>query len=72
MASRIIEYKIAMLIWLALSSSLGAAMVGNAVFLLQDEQDRASEGECVLADIAEMTQMSESFIDVPAGEVGTG
>lgn len=62
MASRIIDYKIAMLLWLVLSSTLGLASVGGAAYACQGMIGFAPEANALLDGVIGETPMLESGI----------
>ncbi len=61
LVSRIIDYKIAMLLWLALASSIGAASVGSAIHAFQGRVELALEADSLLSGVMDGTPMSENF-----------
>lgn len=54
----------AVVLWLALSSPLGVAIVGKASSALQVEYGYEAEPECLLDEVIERTPMVERFIDI--------
>jgi len=72
LASRIIDYKIAMLLWLVLSSTLGLASVGDAAYAYHGRIWFAPEANALLDSVIGETQMLEGSIASLQGESDAG
>jgi len=72
LASRIIDYKIAMLLWLALSSAVGLASVGGAAYACQLRIGFAPEANALLDGVIGETPMLESGITLLQGGADAG
>jgi hypothetical protein len=67
LASRIIDYKIAMLLWLALSSTVGLASAAGAAYACQGRIWFAPEANALLDGVIGETPMLESDITLLQG-----
>ena len=69
-ASRIIDYKIAMLIWLALATPVSAASVKSAAYACEAEGEHMPDAGELLANVIEETMMLEGSVDSYGADAG--